>query len=190
MTVVERPDQNIYARQLMSFNPNFRIDSANPQMGLSGTDVYKIYGATTDLQSSISLTTGGLFSIKNDRTIEIIAGEKNEGKSVDVIIVGKNGDVCITADRTGMVRIKGNNIMIDADEDIHMKAGRSINMISGSGRILMKGNKIDASATTGTLINSMGQGFLTRVFEGSFVGSDVITGIAGGTLNTIINTVL
>lgn len=190
MTVSERPNQNIYARQLMSFNPNFRIDSANPQMGFSGTDVYKIYGATTDLQSSISLTTGGLFSIKNDRTIEIIAGEKNEGKSIDVVIIGKNGDVCITADRTGMVRIKGNNIMLDADQDIHLKAGRSINMMSGSGRILMKGNKIDATATTGSLINSMGQGFLTRVFEGSFVGADVIKGITGGILNTVVNTVL
>ena len=41
--MAERPNQNIYKRQLISFNPNFRIDTANPQMGLSGSDVYKMY---------------------------------------------------------------------------------------------------------------------------------------------------
>ena len=63
-------NKNIFKRQLISFNPNFRIDTANPQMGQSGTDVYKIYGVTDsgDNQSSISLSSGGLFSIYNDHT--------------------------------------------------------------------------------------------------------------------------
>ncbi len=76
-------DKNIFKRQLISFNPNFRIDTANPQMGLSGTDVYKIYGVTDsgDNQSSISLSSGGLFSIYNDQTIQISGGSKNPDKA-------------------------------------------------------------------------------------------------------------
>jgi hypothetical protein len=189
--MAERSNQNIYKRQLISFNPNFRIDTANPQMGLSGSDVYKMYGVTDDgNQSSISLSSSGKVSFLNDRTIEIVAGEKNEGKSVDIVIVGKNGDICITAERTGMVRIKANNIMLDADEDIHLKAGRSVNITSGSGRILMNGNKIDVSAISGTLVESMGQGFTSRVFKGSFVGADVLNGLVGSILNTVVDKVL
>jgi uncharacterized protein (DUF2345 family) len=173
--MAERPDQNIYKRQLISFNPNFRIDTANPQMGSSGTDIYRFYGITDDNNiSSVSLSSSGLYSIKNDRTIAIVAGEKNEGKSVDIIIVGRNGDVTITAERTGMVRIKANNIMLDADEDITLKAGRNIIQQSSAGRILLKGVSVDADGLRGNIIENMGIGFGMKVFSGSFVGADVL----------------
>jgi uncharacterized protein (DUF2345 family) len=175
--MAERPNQNIYKRQLISFNPNFRIDTANPQMGSSGTDVYRFYGVTDDNnQSSVSLSSSGLFSIKNDRTIEIVAGESNEGKGVDIVIVGRNGDVTITAERTGMVRIKANNIMLDADEDITLKAGRNIIQQSSSGRVLLKGVSVDADGLRGNLIENMGIGFGMKVFANSFVGADVLSG--------------
>jgi hypothetical protein len=173
--MAERPNQNIYKRQLISFNPNFRIDTANPQMGSSGSDVYRFYGVTDDNNvSSVSLSSSGLYSIKNDRSIEIIAGENNEGKSVDIVIVGRNGDVTITAERTGMVRIKANNIMLDADEDITLKAGRNIIQQSSSGRILLKGVSVDADGIRGNIIENMGIGFGMKVFSGSFVGADVL----------------
>jgi hypothetical protein len=191
--MAERPNKNknILARQLVSYSPNFRIDTVNPQMGLSGTDVYKIYGVTDDgIQSSISLSSGGLFSIKNDNSFEVIAGEKNQGQSVDIIIVGKNGDIALTAEKTGMVRIRANNIVLDANEDITLKAGRNINQESGSGRILQKANKIDVSALTGNVIASLGLSFGMKVFEGSFVGGDILTNVFGTAVDTIIDTVL
>lgn len=191
--MAERPDKNknILGRQLISFNPNFRIDTTNPQMGLSGTDVYKIYGVTDDKnQSSISLSSGGLFSIKNDGSFEIIAGAKNQGQSVDVIIVGKNGDIALTAERTGMVRIRANNIVLDANEDITLKAGRNIIQESGSGRILQKANKIDVNGLTGNVIANLGLSFGMKVFEGSFVGGDILNKIFGTAVDTIIDSVL
>jgi len=191
--MAERPNKNknILGRQLISFNPNFRIDTANPQMGLSGTDVYKIYGATNDgLQSSISLSSGGLFSIKNDNSFEIIAGEKNQGQSVDIVITGKNGDIALTAERTGMVRIRANNIVLDANEDITFKAGRNIIQNAGSGRILQKANKIDVSGLTGNVIANLGLSFGTKVFEGSFVGGDILKSVFGLAVDTIVDSVL
>jgi hypothetical protein len=181
--------KNLYKRQLISFNPNFRIDTANPQMGLSGTDVYKIYGVTDngDNQSSISLSSGGIFSIYNDRTIQISGGTENQGQSEDVIIIGNNGNVSITAN--GMVRIRATSIMLEADEDIHLKAGRNINIQSGSGRTLIKGNKLDVSSPTGSLIDELGKGFLKQVFDGSFVGGDYLDGFIGGFTSTILNTI-
>lgn len=189
-------EQNIYKRQLVSFNPNFRIDTANPQMGRSGTDVYKIYGVTDDgeTQSSISLSSGGNFDIFNDRTITICGGTDHNGNEEDVVIIGKNGNVSITAN--GMVRIRASSIMFEADEDVHFKAGRNVVIGSGSGRILLQGNQIDASAPIGSLMDELGVGFLQEVFSGSFVGLDFITstlgansllsGVAGTVLNKVI----
>lgn len=191
--MAERPDKNknLFKRQLISYNPNFRIDTANPQMGLSGTDVYKIYGTTDDgIQSSISLSSGGLFSIRNDNSFEIIAGYKNQGQSVDVVIVGKNGDVAITAERSGMVRIRANNIVLDANEDITIKAGRNIIEEAGSGRILQKANKIDIDGLTGNVIANLGLSFGAKVFEGSFVGLDVLDSIFGAVVDAVIDTAI
>jgi hypothetical protein len=64
--------------------------------------------------------------------------------------------------------------MIEADEDVDIKAGRSINLSSGSGRILLKGNKVDASGLTGNVIEAVGGGFGVSSFLGSFVGADII----------------
>lgn len=183
-------NKNIFKRQLISFNPNFRIDTANPQMGLTGTDVYKIYGVTDsgDNQSSISLSSGGLFSIYNDRTIQISGGTENSPGSEDIVIIGNSGNISISAD--GMVRIYATNIMLEAEEDIHFKAGRNISMKSGSGRILIDGQKVDVKGTSGNLISALGMDFTKKVFEGSFVGSDVINDITGGVFGSIVNTVV
>lgn len=183
-------NKNIFKRQLISFNPNFRIDTANPQMGLSGMDVYKLYGVTDngDNQSSISLSSSGLFSVYNDRTIQITGGTKNSEKDEDVIIIGKTGNVSITAN--GMVRIRATSIMLEADEDIHLKAGRNIDIKSGAGRTLLQGNKIDISVPTGNLIDELGKGFLKGVFEGSFVGGDYLGKFIGGVSKAVLNSVL
>jgi hypothetical protein len=187
-------DKNIFKRQRISFNPNFRIDTANPQMGLSGTDVYKIYGVTDsgDNQSSISLSSGGLFSIYNDQTIQISGGSKNPEGREDVVIIGNNGNVSISAN--GMVRLYATNIMIEAEEDIHFKAGRNITMKSGAGRIMIDGQRVDIKGTSGNIPSLLGIDFTKKVFSGSFVGIDfidnVVSGIVGGIINTVVDAVL
>tara|TARA_S200002703_G_scaffold118170_1_gene103798 strand:- start:24 stop:575 length:552 start_codon:yes stop_codon:yes gene_type:complete len=166
--------QNIFKRQLISFNSNFRIDSANPQMGISGTDVYKIYGVTdSGYQSNISLSSSGMMSILNDKKLEIVAGEKCGEKEDIILITTKNGNLCITAD-DGVVRIRAENIMIEADEDIQMKAGRNIDLNAGSGRIMLDANKIDYDGSLGKFIRDLGESFTQKVFEGSFVASSIV----------------
>lgn len=183
-------NKNIFKRQLISFNPNFRIDTANPQMGLTGTDVYKIYGVTDsgDNQSSISLSSGGLFSIYNDRTIQISGGTENTTGSEDVVIIGNNGNVSISAN--GMVRIYATNIMLEAEEDIHFKAGRNISMKSGSGRIMIDGQRVDVKGSSGSLISALGMDFTKKVFEGSFIGVDAINDITNSITGLVVNTVI
>ena len=174
--MAERPfdKQNWQGRSLTSFGPKFRIDMNNPQMGCNGTEVYNLYAVTNNNDVCLTgLTEGGNYRLYNDRSIEIIAGQKSESNGVDIIISGRNGDVCITAEKNGRVRIRAQNIMIDADEDVDIKAGRNITLDSGSGRILLKANKADCDALTGNLAPK-NTNWGAQVFAGTFVGSDVL----------------
>lgn len=186
-------EKNIFKRQLISFNPNFRIDTANPQMGLNGTDVYKIYGVTDsgDNQSSITLSSAGLMSIYNDHSLEIVGGTNNEKGREDIKIIGKNGNVSISANN-GMVRIHATNIMIEAEEDIHFKAGRNINIKGGDGRLLLDNQRVEVTGTSGNLISLLGNTFAQQVFAGSFVGADFLTSAISKIvpINSVINTVV
>lgn len=167
--------ENWEARDIWSLGPKFRIDVNNPQKGCNGSEVYTIYGVNNDKDVNLSgLTEGGTYRIFNDKTIEIVAGQKNKEKQIDIIITGQNGDVCITAMRNGAIRIKGKNVVVEATEDLDMKAGRNINLNAGSGRILMNCNKADIEGLTGTLIEKLTGTFGMKVFQGSFVGADLI----------------
>jgi hypothetical protein len=174
--MAERPfdKQNWQGRSLTSFGPKFRIDMNNPQMGCNGTDVYNLYAVTNNNDIALTgLSEGGMYRIYNDRTIEIIAGQKSESNGVDIIISGRNGDVCITAEKNGRVRIRAQNIMIESDEDVDIKAGRNITLDAGSGRVLLKGNKLDANGLTGNLVPE-GTSFGELVFADTFVGQDIV----------------
>ena len=143
------------ARDFLSLGPQFRIDLNEPISGSDGISVYKLYSYNDSNDVNLmAFTNSGSFKLYNDRSIEIIAGEKNSGKSVDIVIAGVNGDITITAMNNGAVRIKGKNIQIEASEDIDLKAGRNITMNAGSGRILQKANKIDQVGLTGNAVQN------------------------------------
>lgn len=180
--MAERPidNQNWQGRSLTSFGPKFRIDMNNPQMGCNGTEVYNMYAVTNNNDVCLTgLSEGGNYKIYNDHSIEIIAGQRSNSNGVDIIISGRNGDVCITAEKNGRVRIRAQNIMIDADEDVDIKAGRNITLDAGSGRVLLKGNKLDGNGLTGNLVPE-GTSFGELVFADTFVGQDIVRSAFSG----------
>jgi hypothetical protein len=171
--------QNWQGRQVTSFGPKFRIDVANPQMGINGTDVYTLYGVTDGKDVCITgLTEGGLYKIYNDKSVEIVAGQKSSG-GVDIMITGRNGDICITAEKSGRVRIRAQNITLDADEDIDIVAGRNINVLSGSGRVFLKGTTVASDGIDGNLVPK-GATFGEIAFAGTYVGGDKVSSAFNG----------
>lgn len=168
--MAQRPfdKQNWQRRKYTTFSPHFRIDTGNPQMGLNGTDVYNLYGVTDERDVSlIGMTFGGMFHIYNDQSIEIIGGQKSSSTGVDIVITGKNGDVWITAEKNGQVRIRGANITIDADENLTLKAGNSIK-IQAENKIDLKGNISNCDALAGNLAPVQAT-FMDQVFNGTYV---------------------
>jgi len=168
--MAQRPfdKQNWQRRKYTSFSPHFRIDTGNPQMGLNGTDVYNLYGVTDERDVSlVGMTFGGMFHIYNDQSIEIIGGQKSSSTGVDIVITGKNGDVWITAEKNGQVRIRGANITIDADENLTLKAGNNIK-IQAENKIDLKGNISNCDALAGNLAPEQAT-FMFNTFDGTYV---------------------
>lgn len=145
-------EANWEERSYWKLGPAFGLDVKNPQLGLDGPDVYTLYGVTTDKDINLlSLSDGsGTFKISNDRSIQIVAGQNNSGGGVDIVIEGKNGDITITAEKNGNVKIRAKNIIINADENINLTAGRNVNIKAGS-RFVTQSNQADCVAKTGNL---------------------------------------
>lgn len=155
-------------RSLHSFGSQFRLDINNPQTTTSGNQIYEFYGVTEEEEdvNLVGYGENGYYHIYNDRTIEIIGGQKASSSGVDIIIAGRNGDVVINADRNGRVRIRAKDIVMQADEDIDIVAGRNVNIKSGSGRVLITGNTLERTGLKGNLIDPE-QHWAWRVYEGT-----------------------
>tara|TARA_B100000945_G_scaffold321503_1_gene336493 strand:- start:952 stop:1485 length:534 start_codon:yes stop_codon:yes gene_type:complete len=168
----DRPT-NWQQRQYLSFGPHFRIESANPEMGINGSIVYDLFAQTANGDKSIvGMANGGLYHIYNDQAIEIVGGQEDESGGVNINIIGKNGDVWITAQQNGEVKIRGKKIVLDADEDMDLVAGNNVTIKAGN-RILLKSNVADCDALRGNLA-PRDVTFLGQVYGGSKLGIDKI----------------
>ena len=146
---------------------NFRIDVNNPQTTVGGNDIYNIYSSTDDGDVClVGYQKDGTYRIFNDKRIEIAAGQTSNEAGIDIVISGKSGDVVVTAEKNGRVRIRGKNIIMQADEDVDIQAGRNVNLKSGSGRILLSGNTLEKDGLKGNLLDPEAQ-WAHRVFEGT-----------------------
>ena len=161
-------NQNWQKRQYDSYGPHFKIETANPELGVCGNIAYNLYGyADSGDTSNLGLKGNGQFDIFADQCITIDGGAKVEGGGVCVNIIGSRGDIAITAMDNGDVRIKGRNIIIDADENIEMLAGGKVSIDSAeieavnqnttrinAKRTFVSGKSIDIGGSTGVVLKT------------------------------------
>ena len=173
--MAERPNQNIELRSFDSFGPNYSFSISDPMMNGDGTSVFGYYGYTDNKDVNMQLFgQSGVYHQHTDKCIEMIAGAKNAPGDVSIVIATLNGDITLTAMKNGIVKIKGQNIMLQADEDIDLKAGRNITMISKNGRTYIDAQAVDVNGFKGNLVEATVGSFTQRVFQDSFIGFDVL----------------
>ena len=207
-------NQNWQKRQYDSFGPHFRIETANPELGTAGNIAYNLYGYSDSKDvSNLGMMGDGQFQIFADQCITIAGGASVEGGGVCVNIVGTKGDVAISAEANGDVRIKGRNIFLDAEENIELTTGGKVDIDSAeliattqnttrinARKTRISGNNIDIGGKTNiTLITPTGAikvkrivardvNWATQVFAGTSVPASALNvepqgGFGGGTGN-------
>ena len=175
--------QNWAARDQESYGPHFRIDTGNPEYGFGGGTIYALIAEKNKQSSYLGMTEDGQYNLINDDCISITGGvTKNGGACVNII--GKNGDVTITAMRNGDVKIKGKNIIVDADDSLKLESKKNV-VVKGGNSIFFDTPTLNTNAMTGNLA-PRDVTFGGLVFRGSKVGSGVINkAFTGGSLGSI-----
>lgn len=159
--------KNYQRRILQSYGSRYRLDIQNPEPDVGGPQVFNQQATTDDDATlSVGLNQKGLYHIYNDNTIEIVGGARSEQDGPDIVITGKHGDIFITAEENGRIRIRGKGVTIQADEDLNLIGGRNVNIKSGSGRVLLSGNTLEKDGLKGNLLEP-DQEWAYKVFEGT-----------------------
>ena len=163
--------------------PNFKFTTGNPTYGFGGGTVFSQQMEQNNQTGHWGMTEDGQMNLFNDATITISGGNEMEGGEC-VNIVGANGSVSITAMNNGDIKIKGTNIIIDADQNINISSKKSVT-ISGKSSIFFDTPNLATNALTGNLA-PRDVTFGGLVFRGTKVGQGAISNaFTGGKLESI-----
>ena len=163
--------------------PNFKFQTGNPTVGFGGGTVFQQVMDQNDMTGFWSMTEDGQMNLFNDDCLTICGGVTKEGGTC-VNIVGANGSVSITAMNNGDIKIKGTNIIIDADQNINISSNKSVT-ISGKSSIFFDTPNLATNALTGNLA-PRDVTFGGLVFRGTKVGGNAISdAFTGGKLESI-----
>ena len=155
----------------VSYGPACRITVNGQAMGYSGTDAYRIYGATDDNKKySFGVTQSGKMEINSDVSIEIVAGEENGKKGEDIVINSRNGNIDIVASANGCIKIRCGGSIAFESTDVSFVCNEF--KVNGN-KIVLDGNTVQSRAIDGNLAPP-GETFIEKAFDGTFVGEDVI----------------
>ena len=113
------------SRVLDVFGPNFLIETNGP-VGLGGALTYQMYAVTNKgLKWQQALHGNGLATMEADKTLEIQTGRKNKEGEISYMLMSHNGDLAMTTEN-GWVRIHGQNIVIDASNELLLQGANVI----------------------------------------------------------------
>ena len=165
--------------------PNFKFTTGNPTYGFGGGTIFSQQMEQNNQTGHWGMTEDGQMNLFNDATITISGGNEMEGGEC-VNIVGANGSVSITAMNNGDIKIKGTNIIIDADQNINIMSKKNVT-ISGKSSIFFDTPNLATNALTGNLA-PRDVTFGGLVFRGTKVGGNAISdAFTGGKLETVSN---
>ena len=163
--------------------PNFKFTTGNPTYGFGGGTVFSQQMEQNNQTGYWGMTEDGQMNIFNDATLTLSGGNEMEGGEC-VNIVGANGSVSITAMNNGDIKIKGTNIIIDADQNINIMSKKNVT-ISGKSSIFFDTPNLATNALTGNLA-PRDVTFGGLVFRGTKVGGNAISdAFTGGKLESI-----
>ena len=135
------------SRVLDVFGPNFLIETNGP-VGVAGPVTYQMYAVTDKgAKWQQALHGSGLATMESDHTLEIQTGLKNKEGQISYMCMAHNGDLAMTTEN-GWVRIHGQNIVLDASNEILIQGAKVVlgNVDGGTETLEIYGKKIHLDA--------------------------------------------
>jgi len=162
--------QNWYKRFKKSFGPGLYIETDNPTEGVGGKDAFRLFSSTNKGEKfTLGMKGDGKVQMNADVSIEMVAGQKNNPKGTDILIHSRNGTIDIAVNKNGAVRIRGDNIQLNASNLIKLSS-REIRM-EASDEISLQAPKVWSRGKKGNLVPKT---WMQSITAGSFIGADSI----------------
>ena len=162
--------QNWYKRFKKSFGPGLYIETDNPTEGVGGKDAFRLFSSTNKGEKfTLGMKGDGKVQMNADVSIEMVAGAKNNPKGTDILIHSRNGTIDIAVNKNGEVRIRGDNIQLNASNLIKLSS-REIRM-EAADEISLQAPKIWSRGKKGNLVPKT---WMQSITAGSFIGADSI----------------
>ena len=146
-----------WSKYTFNTGPNFIECFGDETVDFGGGSIWRKIFEQNDQTSYFGLSKAGHLNLFNDDTLTLTGGNTKKGGTC-VNIIGTNGDVNITADKNGVVRIKGAKKIEYDSPDMFFNCGRHIRFKADS--IHFDCNKLSTDAYLGNL----------RVRDVSFAG--------------------
>jgi len=176
MAHTNNPANNWQDRQYESFG-RLRIDSGNPELGNDGASVYGLVAEGSSGNTSyLGMTEGGQYHIFNDKCFNITGGVKSEGGQAAINLISPHGDICITCQQNGDVKITGRNIILDATDTLTFEANKCNFNVDGVGGIDFNTPRLHTTAKEGNLVRDVNS-FMGVAFKGTKVGMDEVSSV-------------
>ena len=162
--------QNWYKRFKKSFGPGLYVETDNPTEGVGGKDAFRLFSSTNKGEKfTLGMKGDGKVQMNADVSIEMVAGAKNNPKGTDILIHSRNGTIDIAVNKNGAVRIRGDNIQLNASNLIKLSS-REIRM-EASDEISLQAPKVWSRGKKGNLVPKT---WMQGITAGSFIGADSI----------------
>ena len=166
-----------------NYSTNCIVETGNPTVGFGGGTVFQRVTEQNNQTTSCSITEDGQYNLFIDDTMTLVGGATKDGGTC-LNIIGKNGDVTITAEKDGSIKIKGSSVLIDADKDLVLNSRQNV-YIKGSSSIFFDTPNLATNALTGNLA-PRDVTFGGLVFRGTKVGGNAVSdAFTGGALEKI-----
>ena len=146
-----------WSKNWFNQGPNFIECFGDETCDFGGGSIWRKIFEQNDQTSYFGLSKAGHLNLFNDDTLTLTGGNTKKGGAC-VNIIGTNGDVNITADKNGVVRIKGAKKIEYDSPDMFFNCGKHIRFKADS--IHFDCNKLSTDAYLGNL----------RVRDVSFAG--------------------
>ena len=164
--------KNWYKRFIKSFGPGLFLETGNPEIGDGGETAFRLFSSTKKGDNfNLGMDENGKVSMNADVSIEMVAGAKNNPKGTDILIHSRNGTIDIAVNKNGAVRIRGDNVTLQASNQIKLSS-RSIRM-EAADEISLQAPKVWSRGKKGNLVPKT---WMQSVTFGSYIGADSISG--------------
>ena len=170
--------------EIKSFGPQFFIETGSDKMEKTGKAVYKIAAITKNgkFRNNITFHEPGLARYYTEGRFQVETGYHGKPNDVNYLTTVHQGDYSVNADK-GAIRIKGKNIILEAEDNLTLKAGTTIQIGEKDGStdlIKLQARKIIADTKGGNIGDILKSSSLFKSFAGSFVAGGPLGSAAAG----------